>query len=133
TGIASAQRSRDATIAPAAFAKRTASTGSQPESSPWQRAPPNASPAPSPQTTLTGTGGTSVLCSAVATSTPSPPSLTTASSSPRPSSRSAASSGSALPTAISHSRRLPTAAVAYPSAAATARRAAASPGQNVGR
>ena len=40
---------------------RTASSAraSQPASSPWHSAPPNASPAPRPLTTSTGTGGTS--------------------------------------------------------------------------
>src|SRR6185295_1159014 len=57
-GMSSAQPSRDATTAPAALAKRTHRSTSQPDSSPWQSALPNASPAPSPLTTSTGTGGT---------------------------------------------------------------------------
>jgi hypothetical protein len=58
-GIASAHSSRDATSAPAALAKRSTRSSGQPASSPWHSAPPNASPAPSPHTTSTGTGGTS--------------------------------------------------------------------------
>src|SRR5207302_843326 len=82
---------------------------SQPDRSPWQSAPPKASPAPRPHTTETGTGGTTLRRSGVATRTPSPPSFTMAISTPRPRSRSAAASGSAVPTATSHSVRLPTA------------------------
>ena len=59
--MASEQASRDATIAPAAFAKRITRSMSHPASSPWQSAPPNASPAPSPLSTSTGTGGTSAV------------------------------------------------------------------------
>ena len=58
SGIASAHSSREATIAPAPFANRTHSAGGQPASRPWQSAPPNASPAPSPQTTGTRSPGT---------------------------------------------------------------------------
>ena len=71
--------------------------------------------------------------SAVATSTPSPPSLTMAACSPRASSRSAASSASVVPTAISHSARLPMASVACPSARTTSREALAGASHSCGR
>lgn len=52
-------------------------------SSPWTSAPPNASPAPRPLTTSTGSGGTSALVpSAASARTPSGPCLTTTSRSP---------------------------------------------------
>ena len=59
-GMASAHASREATMAPAALAYSAMRTGSQPASRPWTSAPPKASPAPSPQTTSTGCGATTV-------------------------------------------------------------------------
>src|ERR1700716_3734729 len=50
-GIASAHARRDATIAPAAFAASSVRRSGQPARSPWQSAPPKASPAPSPFST----------------------------------------------------------------------------------
>ena len=88
-----------------------------PASSPCTSAPPNASPAPRPQTTSTGTGGTSIRSSRVRASVPSGPRLTIASCTPSSSSASAAASGSRVPTATSTSSRLPTATVACASAA----------------
>ena len=85
-----------------------------------QRAP-KASPAPSPHTTSTVTGGTRRRSPGHATSTPSPPSFTTASATPRSSSAEAAASGSFVPTAISHSARLPTATIAWSTAAPISR------------
>ena len=77
-GIASAQASRPATTAPAALANRRIRSTSQPDSRPWHSAPPNASPAPSPFTTSTGTGGTTTDSSPRTPSTPSGPCLTIA-------------------------------------------------------
>src|SRR5919198_381474 len=57
-GIAAEQASLEATIAPAALANVSSRSSSQPASSPWHSAPPNASPAPRPLTTSTGIGGT---------------------------------------------------------------------------
>ena len=57
-GMASAQARRDATMAPAAFATSSVRRSGHPESSPWQSAPPNASPAPRPFRTSISTGGT---------------------------------------------------------------------------
>src|SRR3954454_5334978 len=111
-GMASAQASLAATTAPAALAYSAICPGSQPESRPCTRAPPNASPAPSPQTTSTGCGGTTVIVSRVATRTPSPPILTRASCTPLSRSRRAASCGSAVPTATSTSARFPTTTLA---------------------
>ena len=45
-GIAVEHSRRDATMAPALLAKRRVRSRSQPSSSPWQKAPPKASPAP---------------------------------------------------------------------------------------
>ena len=64
-----------------------------------------------------GAGATTSRLSGVATSTPSPPILTSASSTPRSSSRVAASCGSLVPTATSTSARLPTATVTWSSIA----------------
>src|SRR4029450_2412329 len=57
SGMASAHASWVATYAPAALANLIVVTISQPFKRPWQSAAPNASPAPSPFTTSTGTGG----------------------------------------------------------------------------
>ena len=65
SGIASAHASRDATSAPAALQNRITALQRPPASSPWHSAPPNASPAPRPLTTSTGTGGTSTRSSPV--------------------------------------------------------------------
>ena len=92
-GMASAQARREATIAPAAFAYSAIRMGSQPDSRPCTRVPPKASPAPRPQTTSTGCGGTTALPFSVATRTPSPPIFTMASSTPWSSRRVAASCG----------------------------------------
>ena len=132
-GMASAQARREATRAPAALAYSAQRAGSQPDSSPCTSAPPNASPAPRPQTTSTGCGGTTVAPSAVATSTPSPPIFTSASSTPRSSSRAAASCGSLVPTATSTSARLPTVTVTWSSIASYSARASSGDGQNISR
>ena len=132
-GMASAQARREATRAPAALAYSAQRAGSQPDSSPCTSAPPNASPAPRPQTTSTGCGGTTVAPSAVATSTPSPPIFTSASSTPRASSRAAASCGSLVPTATSTSARLPTVTVTWSSIASYSARASSGDGQNISR
>ena len=132
-GMASAQARREATSAPAALAYSAQRAGSQPDSSPCTSAPPNASPAPRPQTTSTGCGGTTVVPSAVATSTPSPPIFTSASSTPRASSRAAASCGSLVPTATSTSARLPTVTVTWSSIASYSARASSGEGQNISR
>ena len=131
--MASAHVNRPATMAPAALARMTVSAGSSPERSPSTSAPPKASPAPSPHTTFTGTGATEHRPSAVATSTPSAPIFTTASDTPLSSSRSAAVSGSEVPTAISHSARLPTATVAWPTAAPMCSRASDGDAQKLWR
>src|SRR4029453_781184 len=52
-GIASEHSSRDATIAPATLQYSTMRVGSQPDKRPCTSIPPNASPAPKPQTTST--------------------------------------------------------------------------------
>ena len=74
-----------------------------------------------PLTTVTGCGATSTRSSKVAARTPFGPCLTTAS--PRPGSRraSAARCGSVSPTATSHSSRLPTATVTWPTPCPPAR------------
>src|SRR5690606_38207309 len=108
-GIAAEQAMRDATMAPAAPANSTSRRRSHPARSPWQTAPPNASPAPRPFMTSTLTGGTSTTSPAVAARTPSGPILTMASSGPRARIARAAACGSRSPTATSHSSRLPTA------------------------
>ena len=110
-GMASAQASREATIAPAALQNRIAYSRSQPASRPWHSAPPNASPAPRPLTTSTGIGGTETRSLPSQASTPFGPCLTMASSTPAACSASAAACGSRTPTAVSHSSRLPTATV----------------------
>ena len=69
----------------------------------------------------------------VATMTPSPPSFTIAASRPRSSMRSAASSGSSVPTATSHSLRLPIAMVTWSSIGEIAAWACSSLSQNIGR
>ncbi len=101
-------------MAPAALAYRMIRSRSHPASSPWQSAPPNASPAPSPLTTSTGSGGTSAVePSRWVARTPFGPCLTTASSTPAASRARAAACGSRSPVAISHSSMLPTATVAW--------------------
>ena len=131
--MASEHISRPATMAPAALARVTVSTGSRSASRPSASEPPKASPAPSPQTTSIGMGGTAVRLSGVATSTPADPIFTTASDTPFSSKRSAAAWGSPVPTAISHSLRLPTATVAKPTAAEMQLRASSSDAQKTGR
>ena len=137
-GHRSASRPRTAVATPRSrrptLAYSTMRTGSQPDSSPCTSAPPNASPAPRPHTTSTRRGGTTVRARRRwRPARPSPPSLTMASSTPRSSSRRAASSGSAVPTATSHSARLPTATVHVVDGRADDRRSRRlRSGQNVG-
>ena len=132
-GIADEHSSLVVTIAPAAFANLIVRSSGQPDSSPWHSAPPNPSPAPMPLTTSTRIGGTSTVSSRVFAYTPSGPRLTTASSTPKSSSASAASFASVLPTAVSHSSRLPTATVTCGSARWTWARAASRDAQKDGR
>ena len=108
-----------ATMAPAALPKRSMVSRSQPDSRPWQTAPPKLSPAPSPLMTDTGVGGTSTTSSLVMPSTPLGPCLTIASSTPAVQQRlPAALAGSVSPTAISHSSLFPMATVTCGSALA---------------
>ena len=81
-GIASAHARRPATIAPAALQNRMLRSRSHPARREWHRAPPNASPAPRPLTTSTGTGGTSTCVWPSWASTPFGPCLTIASGTP---------------------------------------------------
>ena len=80
-----------------------------------------------------GRAGPTCGPSRVATSTPAGPCLTIATSTPSSSSRSAASSGSRVPTATSTSSRLPTATVAKRSASRAIAVASAGSAQNIGR
>src|SRR5699024_5894089 len=82
-GIAVEHSCREATIAPATFAKRSVSSRPQPRKSPRVNAPPKPSPAPRPFTTSTKWGGTTTVSSAVLASTPSGPCLTMAICTPR--------------------------------------------------
>src|SRR5215211_5519341 len=109
--MSSAQPRRDATSAPAAFANRSVRSSGQPASSPWQSAPPKASPAPRPLTTSTSTGSTSTSSSPDAATTPSLPRLTTARSGPSSSTARALSSGkSSSPSVTVTSSSFPTTA-----------------------
>ena len=132
-GMASAQDSREATRAPAALAKSRTWASGQPDSSPWQKAPPKESPAPRPLTVSTGTGADTTRSVRVLAITPSGPSFTTAISTPAASSRSACSSGVPSPTATAHSLSLPIATVTCGRILATCSRASASEAQNIGR
>src|SRR5215211_3554535 len=132
-GISSAHARREATMAPAALAYRMLLSGSHPESSAWQRAPPNASPAPSPLTISTSIGCASATPCAVRASTPSGPRLTIARSRPRSSSASEASNGSLVPTATSTYSWLPTATVAYWRASRYQRSVSSRDSHNIGR
>src|SRR5664279_2507223 len=110
-GIAVEHSSRDATMAPAALARRTVVSRSRPWSSPSMSEPPKASPAPRPLYGVVGVGGTTMRSSRVFASVPRGPCLTIAICTPRSRSASAARSGSVSPTATSHSARFPTATV----------------------
>src|SRR5438309_949424 len=107
-GIASAQARREATIAPAAFAASRVRRSGQPARRPWQRAPPKASPAPSPLSTGISTAGTATSSRAVRAYTPSPPRLTIAISAPISSTAAAPARGSRVAVAISTSSVFPT-------------------------
>ena len=110
------------------------STSPNPTAARARARPPKASPAPSPHTTSTGYGR-DLLPPAVGGGHQHPVAaeLDDGRSSPRASRRSAASCGSAVPTATSHSARLPMATVACPSARTTSRDALAGASQSCGR
>src|SRR5215217_8724061 len=88
-GMAVEHSSRDATIAPAAFACCSTFCSGQPASRPWQSDPPNESPAPRPLSGRIGMGGDSTRSLLVLAKTPFGPCFTMASSTPAASSASA--------------------------------------------
>ena len=82
-GIASAQSRREATMAPAALAKMTASTGPPPRATSDTKLRQRRHRRPDRRRPRPGPGRRASRSPAVATRTPSPPSLTIASSDPR--------------------------------------------------